>query len=66
MNANRIIGLLALTASIALGGCSGSGAPTTATPGGAPATVANSYTGPAAATADIQFHRGNHGDKLGR
>jgi|HubBroStandDraft_1064217.scaffolds.fasta_scaffold14196_2 hypothetical protein len=54
MNANRIIGLLALTASIALGGCSGSGAPTTATAGGPPAAEANAYTGPSAATADIQ------------
>jgi hypothetical protein len=54
MNANRILGLLALAASIALGACSGSGSPTTATPGGPPAAVANAYTGPAAATADIQ------------
>jgi concanavalin A-like lectin/glucanase superfamily protein len=54
MNANRIIGLLALAASITVGACSGSGAPTTATAGGPPAAVANAYTGPAAATADIQ------------
>ncbi len=54
MNANRIIGLLALALAIGSSACSGSGSPTTATPGGAPATVANSYTGPAAATADIQ------------
>ena len=54
MNANRIIGLLALALAIGSSACSGSGSPTTATPGGAPASVANSYTGPAAATADIQ------------
>jgi len=54
MNANRIIGLLALAASISVGACSGGGAPTTATPGGPPAAVANAYSGPAAATADIQ------------
>jgi hypothetical protein len=46
--------LLALALAIGSSACSGSGSPTTATPGGAPATVANSYTGPAAATADIQ------------
>jgi hypothetical protein len=54
MNANRIIGLLALAASLLVGACSGGSAPTTATPGGAPAAVANAYTGPAPATADIQ------------
>jgi hypothetical protein len=54
MNANRIIGLLTLAASITLGACSGSGSQTTATPGGAPAAVADAYMGPAPATADIQ------------
>src|SRR5580704_604107 len=47
-------GLLALAATISLSACSGSGAPTTATPGGAPSSAANAYTGPAPATADIQ------------
>jgi hypothetical protein len=50
----HLTGLLALAASISLSACSGSGAPTTATPGGAPSSVANAYTGPAPATADIQ------------
>ena len=53
MNATRIIGLLALAASIALGGCGGGGAPTTATAATAPTSSAAAYTGPAAATADV-------------
>jgi hypothetical protein len=55
MNLTRIIGLLVLSASLALGACSGASSPTTATPGaGVSSSTANAYTGPAAATADIQ------------
>jgi Concanavalin A-like lectin/glucanases superfamily len=55
MNLTRITGLLVLAASLALGACSGASSPTTATPGaGVSSSTANAYTGPAAATADIQ------------
>jgi hypothetical protein len=54
MNLTRIYGLLVLAATLNLAACGG-GAPTTATPGGAPPTSsANAYTGPAPATADVQ------------
>src|SRR5271156_2736943 len=55
MNMMRMTGLLALAASFALGACSGASSPTTATPGaGVSSAAANAYTGPAAATADVQ------------
>ena len=55
MNTIRMTGWLALAASFALGACSGASSPTLATPGaGASSVAANAYTGPAAATADIQ------------
>ena len=55
MNVTRMTGLFALAASLALGACSGASSPTTATPGaGLSSSTANAYTGPAAATADIQ------------
>ncbi|HEY4445988.1 MAG TPA: LamG domain-containing protein [Steroidobacteraceae bacterium] len=54
MNATRITGLLVLAASIALSGCGGGGAPTTATAATAPTSQVNAYTGPAPATADVQ------------
>jgi cytochrome c553 len=54
MNVTRVLGLLALAASIALAGCGGGGAPTTASAATAPTSSAAAYTGPAAATADVQ------------
>src|SRR5580704_17405308 len=54
MNVKRITGLLALAASFALTACGGGGAATTTNPASAPTSTANAYTGPAAATADIQ------------
>jgi hypothetical protein len=54
MNFTRIAGLLALAASVALSACSGGGAPTAAAPAVAPTSSVNSYTGPAAATKDVQ------------
>ncbi len=55
MNLTRIYGLLVLATTLTLSACGGGGAPTTATPGGAPPTSgANAYTGPAPATADVQ------------
>src|SRR5271154_74492 len=54
MNVTRTARLLALAASFALSACGGSGAPTTATPGAAPTSTTNAYTGPAPATADVQ------------
>jgi len=54
MKVTRIIGLLTLAASFALTACGGGGAATTATPASAPTSNVNAYTGPAAATADVQ------------
>jgi len=53
MKVTRTFGLLTLAASFALTGCGG-GAPTTATAAVAPSSSAAAYTGPAAATADVQ------------
>jgi hypothetical protein len=53
MNVTRITGLSFLVASFALSACGGGGAPTTATAATAPTSTAASYTGPAAATADV-------------
>ena len=54
MNVKRITGLAALAASFALTACGGGGAATTTNPASAPTSTANAYTGPAAATADVQ------------
>ena len=54
MNVTRTFGLLTLAASFVLTGCGGGGAPTTATAAVAPTSSAAAYTGPAAATADVQ------------
>jgi Concanavalin A-like lectin/glucanases superfamily len=54
MNLTRIVGLLALTGSLALSACSGGGPATEATAAVAPTSSANAYTGPAPATADVQ------------
>jgi Concanavalin A-like lectin/glucanases superfamily len=54
MNVKRITGLAALAASFALSACGGGGAATTTNPASAPTSTANAYTGPAAATADVQ------------
>ena len=54
MNLTRTISLLALAASVGLSACSGGGAPTTATAATAPTSAADTYTGPAPATADVQ------------
>jgi hypothetical protein len=54
MNVTRTTGLLALVASLALGGCGGAGAPTTANVAPSQTATANAYTGPAPATADVQ------------
>jgi Concanavalin A-like lectin/glucanases superfamily len=59
MNVTRITGLLVLAASFALTACGGGGAATTATPSSAPASAAAAYTGPAAATADVQAFQVN-------
>ena len=59
MNVTRITGLLILTASIALSACSGGGAPTTTNEAEAPTSSADAYTGPAAATADVQAFQVN-------
>jgi len=53
MNVTRIAGLALLAVSMTLSACGG-GAPTTATAATAPMSTAASYTGPAAATADVQ------------
>jgi Concanavalin A-like lectin/glucanases superfamily len=54
MNVTRITGLLVLAASFTLSACGGGGAPTTATAATAPTSQADTYTGPAPATADVQ------------
>ncbi len=54
MNATRTTGLLTLVASLALGGCGGASAPTTANVAPSQAATADAYTGPAPATADVQ------------
>jgi Concanavalin A-like lectin/glucanases superfamily len=54
MNVTRVLGLLALAASLTVAGCGGGGAPTTATAATAPTSSVNAYTGPAPATADVQ------------
>src|SRR5450631_1648564 len=54
MNVTRIAGLALLAVSMTLSACGGGGAPTTATAATAPMSTAASYTGPAAATADVQ------------
>ena len=54
MNVKRITGLAALAASFALSACGGGGAATTTNPASAPTSTANAYTGPVAATADVQ------------
>jgi len=59
MNVKRITGLAALAASFALTACGGGGAATTANPASAPTSTANAYTGPAAATADVQAFQVN-------
>jgi hypothetical protein len=59
MKVTRIIGLLTLAASLTLAACGGGGVPTTATPATAPTSNANAYTGPAAATADVQAFQVN-------
>jgi Concanavalin A-like lectin/glucanases superfamily len=53
MNVKRITGLALLAASFALSACGG-GAATTTNPSSAPTSTANAYTGPVAATADVQ------------
>jgi hypothetical protein len=63
MNLKRITGLLTLAASFALSACGG-GAPTTATPATAPTSGANTYTGPAPATADVQAFKLNFWDNV--
>src|SRR5580704_17183155 len=59
MNLKRITGLAVLAASFALTACGGGGAATTANPASAPSSSANAYTGPAAATADVQAFQVN-------
>jgi hypothetical protein len=59
MNVKRITGLAALAASFALTACGGGGAATTANPASAPTSSADAYTGPAAATADVQAFQVN-------
>jgi Concanavalin A-like lectin/glucanases superfamily len=59
MNVKRITGLAVLAASFALTACGGGGAATTANPASAPTSSANAYTGPAAATADVQAFQVN-------
>jgi hypothetical protein len=59
MNVKRITGLAALAASFALTACGGGGAATTANPTSAPTSSADAYTGPAAATADVQAFQVN-------
>jgi len=59
MNVKRITALAALAASFALTACGGGGAATTANPASAPTGTANAYTGPAAATADVQAFQVN-------
>jgi Concanavalin A-like lectin/glucanases superfamily len=54
MNVTRILGLLVLAGSVALSACGGSGAPTVANATSAPTSGADSYTGPAPASADVQ------------
>ena len=54
MNVKRITGLAVLAASFALSACGGGGAATTTNPSSAPTSTANAYTGPVAATADVQ------------
>jgi hypothetical protein len=54
MKLTRTFGLLVLVTSLGLSACGGGGAPTTANPQSAPTSVANAYTGPAPATADVQ------------
>jgi len=55
----RCAALALVAASLALAACSGSSAPTTALPTEAPTGSANAYTGPAAATADVQAFQVN-------
>ena len=50
---------LACAAALALSACGGGGAPTSATPQSAPTGSASSYTGPAAATADVLAFQNN-------
>jgi Concanavalin A-like lectin/glucanases superfamily len=59
MNLKRITGLAVLAASFALTACGGGGAATTANPASAPTSSADAYTGPAAATADVQAFQVN-------
>src|ERR1700728_1576514 len=59
MNVKRITGFAAPAASFALTACGGGGAATTATPASAPTSSADAYTGPAAATADVQAFQVN-------
>src|ERR1700760_2985851 len=54
MKPTRILALLTLVVSLGLAACGGGGAVDTATPVGAPTSSANAYTGPAAATADVE------------
>jgi hypothetical protein len=54
MNVTRITGLALLAASFALSACGGGGAATTTNPASAPTSTADAYTGPVAATADVQ------------
>jgi Concanavalin A-like lectin/glucanases superfamily len=54
MNVSRVLGLLTLAASFALSACGGGGAPTEATGVAPPSSAADTYTGPAPATADVQ------------
>jgi Concanavalin A-like lectin/glucanases superfamily len=54
MNVKRITGLALVAASFALSACGGGGAATTTNPSSAPTSTANAYTGPVAATADVQ------------
>jgi hypothetical protein len=59
MKVTRIIGLLTLAASSTLAACGGGGVPTTTLPAAAPTGTANAYSGPAAATADVQAFQVN-------
>ncbi len=55
MRVNRIGRALALATCLFVSACGGGGAPTTSTPAAAPTgSTADAYTGPAAATADVQ------------
>jgi len=54
-----VLGVLTLAAACLLSACGGSGAPTSALPTVAPSSSVNAYTGPAAATADVQAFQVN-------